>query len=60
MNYHIIIAKCLQATNTRPSRIKLFSGRYGDSVILPFMSNSMTDDSMNYLSEKGFNIIGKG
>jgi hypothetical protein len=59
-NYHIIIASYLPATNTNPSRIKLFSGRYCDSVIIPYQSESTPNDAINYLKSKDFDIIGKG
>lgn len=58
-NLHTIIAKYLPATNTRPSRIKLFSTRFCDSVVISYQSDSTVLDAIEYLKNKGFEIVGK-
>ena len=64
-NYHILIIKTLQATNTKPARVCIKSERFKQSVIMGFSNDAdcvspTIDTAVKYLVSKGFNLIGKG
>ena len=61
-NLHIIKTSYLGATNTQGARIKIYSERFRESVIIPYNYhfNSALDIAIHWLQEKGFEIIGKG
>lgn len=64
-NYHILIVKALPATNTKPTRVKIISERFEQSIIIPFTnhpgaSNPATDSAIEYLEKQGYVLIGKG
>lgn len=63
-NYHILIIKTLQATNTKPARVCIKSERFKQSVIMGFSKDAdcvspTIDTAVKYLVSKGFNLIGK-
>lgn len=58
-NSHLIIVKHIGTTNTAPSRIKLTSTRYGNSIRIPYQSDNKTQDAIDYLTLQGFEITGK-
>ena len=60
-NYHTFTVKYLGATNNLGARIKITSDRFKQSVILHRdYSTEATEQAIDYLNDKGFNIIGKG
>lgn len=60
-NYHILTVKYLGATNTLPSRVKITSERFNQSIIINYnySLNSITDMAADYLKKHGHYIIGK-
>lgn len=60
-NYHTLTVKYLGATNNQGARIKITSERFEQSIILSReYSTESTEQAINYLNDKGFNIIGRG
>ena len=61
-NYHLIQAKYFGPTNTRGSRIKLTSGRFEQSVTIPYNYefNTARDIAIDYLEKNGHNVVGSG
>lgn len=64
--FHVISVKYLPVTNKKPSRLRIASKRFKNSVIInpddyrkPNDHND-TDAAINYLKAKGFNITGFG
>jgi hypothetical protein len=62
MNYNIIEVKYLGATNTKGSRVKMYSPRFEKSKTISFdySFNSIDEMAMEYLKKQGFDIIGQG
>lgn len=63
MRKHIIKVKYLGATNHRPSRIKLTSFRFGQSITLNLSYDSDKSSllqAVDYLKSKGFEIDSYG
>ena len=60
-NLHLFEIKYLSATNTKGSRIKIYSHRCNQSVTINFTykHGNSYGDAVEYLQEKGFNIVGK-
>jgi hypothetical protein len=60
-NYHLITVKYLPATNTRGSRVRLYSTRFNRSVIIPYnySLNSITEMAAEYLTKNGHKIAGQ-
>ena len=61
-NYHLIVVSYMGATNSRGSRMKLTSLRFGDSVLLSYdySFNQAKDQAIKYLHDTGFDPIGAG
>ena len=61
-NYHLIVVSYMGATNSRGSRMKLTSLRFGDSVLLSYdySFNQGKDQAIKYLHDTGFDPIGAG
>lgn len=60
-NYHLFTVKYLGATNNRGARIKITSERFEQSITLSRnYSVEATEQAINYLNDKGFNIVGRG
>ena len=61
LNLHTIEVKYLGATNSRSSRVKLTSLRFGDSVTIGYNPefNSSVDNAENWLNKNGFEPIFK-
>lgn len=61
-NYHILELKYLPATNTKGTRLKIKSHRFKDSTTIhrDYQYDNFSDQAIDFLTEKGFNIIGKG
>ena len=60
-NYHLFTVKYLGATNTKGARIKITSERFEQSITLSKdYSVEATEQAINYLNDKGFNIVGRG
>jgi len=61
-NVHLIEIKYLGATNNHSSRTKLTSQRFNDSVTAPYNHkyNSSLDQGIDYLTNVGYTILGKG
>ena len=61
-NYHLIVVSYMGATNSRGSRMKLTSLRFGDSVLLSYdySFNQGKDQAIKYLHDNGFDPIGSG
>jgi hypothetical protein len=60
-NLHILKTSYLGATNTRGARVKIYSERFRQSVVIPYnyRFNSALDIAINWLQSKGFEIVGK-
>ena len=56
-NFHIITAKYLPYTNTKPARIRIRSDRFKETVIVSYHEY---ETAVEWLKEKGFNIVGTG
>jgi len=56
---HLIEVTYLGATNTKGSRMKLKSLRFGDSILLPNDNRyfRMTEQAENYLKAAGYKIV---
>jgi hypothetical protein len=54
-NLHLIEVRCLGATNSKGSRIKIVSHRFNQSVILPldYSYNSTLHQAADYLISRG-------
>ena len=61
LNLHTIEVKYLGATNSRGSRVKMTSLRFGDSVTIGYNHefNSSVDNAENWLNKNGFEPIFK-
>lgn len=61
-NFNIFEIKYLGATNTKGSRIRIYSPRFKEKIIIDYDYNFNTiyDKAADYLTNKGFNIIGTG
>lgn len=64
MNKHLIEVRYLPATNTRPSRVKLTSGRFGeghDTVTIGYdhAHNGITDMAEDWLIANGYTVFCK-
>jgi len=59
---HVIKVKYLGATNTKGSRIKITSERFGQSIIRDYnhQYNNAIDNGIAILTGIGFNVIAKG
>jgi len=59
-NYHVIKVKYLGATNYKPSRIRLTSERFHDSIILDSDNDYETtyEQAEMYLVWHGHNVVG--
>lgn len=62
-NYHVFVIKYMGATNTKPSRYKIISERFNQSLICSYSSDQSFNSSIEYaidlLQSKGFDIIGQ-
>jgi hypothetical protein len=60
-NLHTLEVTYLGATNSRGSRVKIFSPRFDQSVVIPFdyEFNDIAEIAAAYLLDKGFEIIGR-
>lgn len=60
-NLHVLIVKFLGATNSRGARVKITSERFEDSITISYdySLNGTLDIATNYLTNKGFTIIGQ-
>jgi len=58
--FHIVTVKYHGATNTRGSRVSLYSERFQKRIYIPFDYSERDIESMavNYLIEHGFKIVG--
>jgi hypothetical protein len=57
--YRGITIKFLGPTDYRGSRIKLIDERFNESVIIEYShKNDMFDQSVEFLTKKGFKIVG--
>ncbi len=61
-NFHLIEAKYFGPTNSRSSRVKLTSGRFEQSVTIPYnyKFNNARDIAIDYLEKQGHNVTGSG
>lgn len=61
-NFHVIEVKYHGPTNTRGSRISLYSARFSKRVYIPFdySLNHPSEMAEKYLLENGFEIVGCG
>lgn len=59
-NFHLIEVKYLSPTNISPAKIKISSKRFKSSKTMPYnySFNSPLDQALNYITDKGFKIIG--
>jgi hypothetical protein len=62
MNYHIIEVKYIGATNTKGSRVKMYSERFKTSKTIAFnySFNSIDEMAIEYLKKNGFEVLGSG
>jgi hypothetical protein len=62
-NYHILIVKYVGQTNTKPSKVKIISERFNESITFTFGSvkgQYTADQALQYLINHGFRVIGMG
>lgn len=60
-NFHVLQIKYLSPTNNKGARVSIKSERFEQSISIGYNHefNSVADIANEYLSAKGFNIIGK-
>jgi len=61
-NYHALVITYLGPTNHRGSRIRIKSDRFEQAVTIPYNYefNNTLEGAEQYLTNIGFNLIGKG
>jgi hypothetical protein len=61
-NLHLISVKYLGTTNTRGTKLKIESKRFGQSVTLSYdyKIGNIRDQAVQYLQSRGFSILGSG
>jgi hypothetical protein len=61
-NLHIISVKYMGPTNTRGTKLKIESKRFNQSVTLSYdyQIGNILDQAVQYLQQRGFNVLGKG
>jgi hypothetical protein len=61
-NYHIIEVKYLGATNTKGSRVKLYSARFNQTKIISYnySLNNIGDMAIEWLKSREYTVIGSG
>jgi hypothetical protein len=61
-NFHVIEVKYHGATNTRGSKVSLYSARFKKRISIPFdySLNHPSEMAEKYLLENGFEIVGCG
>lgn len=60
-NFHVLTVKYIGATNFKPSRVKIISERFNQSVVLDYdhdFDNTM-EVAADWLTKNHFNITGK-
>ena len=60
-NQHVLIVKYVGQSNTQPSRVKIISERFKQSILIPFEYDHGIDAceiTEYWLKEKGFEVIG--
>ena len=60
-NFHIIEVLYVAPTNSTGSRVKIISGRFDQSIKIPFNHefNNVYDIAQAYLKNAGFSFVGK-
>ncbi len=60
-NFHIFKISYIGATNNKGSRIKIHSERFKKSRIISYnyQFNNTLDGALDYLTKKGFEIVGQ-
>ncbi len=60
-NLHTLEVTYLGATNSRGARVKIYSPRFDQSVIIPYdyQFTNISEIATAYLLDKGFEIIGR-
>jgi len=60
-NLHAFKVTGVPATNTKPYKVKLFSERFRQSVLLDYSNDTpySFDVAEKYLKEQGYEVIGK-
>ena len=60
-NFQLFQVKYLGATNTKGSRVSIKDTRFKQLVVIPYdySFNSAMDIAINYLKERGYNVIGR-
>ena len=58
-NLHLIRVRYIGPSNTRPSRVKLISDRFGDSVTFSkgMQYRDSNEHAMAWLADHGFNVV---
>lgn len=61
-NFHILTVKFIGPTNTKPSRVKIISERFNDSVTIQYDHefNGTLDNALDWCVNHGFDVVGKG
>lgn len=60
-NYHVLIVKFIGWSNTQPSRVKVISERFKESVTFTYdadYGNDTCEQAEYWLKKNGFNVIG--
>jgi hypothetical protein len=57
--FHIITAKYLPLTETKPSRVRIRSVRFNQTLIVS-IDDMVTNTAVKWLKKKGFHIVGIG
>ena len=55
---NVIIVRQLPITNTLDRRIKFISHRFNEEITIKRNDEGLVSQSVNFLIEKGFNIVG--
>lgn len=61
-NLHLISVKYMGPTNTRGTKLKIESKRFGQSITLSYdyKIGNIRDQAVQYLQSRGFSILGSG
>lgn len=62
-NYHVLIVRYMRQTNTQPSRVKITSELFKQSILMPFTNEQGStvpslDTAELWLKNNGFDIVG--
>lgn len=58
-NYHLFKVTAIPQTNFEPTRLKIYSERFGQEVIISVTERDAVDTAVKYLTQNNFSLIGE-